>query len=68
MVPRISGTPSPERSTPFCSFSGGKLIGASTTAVRTPFEEAICQNVVPFRLLMILGAWIGRKPKANFAR
>ena len=68
MVPRMSGTPSPERSTPVCSFSGGKLMGASRTAVRIPREEAICQNVPPRRLLMTTGARVGMNPRANRPR
>ena len=68
MVPRMSGTPSPERSTPFCSRSGGKLMGASSTAARTPCPEAICQKVVPLRLFVIFGARVGRNPKANLPR
>jgi hypothetical protein len=64
----MSGTPSPERSTPFCSVSGGKLIGASRMTERTPFRDAICQNVVPLRLFTTVGAFVGRKPRANFPR
>ncbi len=59
MVPRMSGSGSPESIFPFGTFSAGNVTGTVRMRDRTPASPANTQNEVPPRSDSIFGIAIG---------
>jgi len=55
MVRRMSGSGSPESSSPFSTSSGGKVTGTVSMSDRTPALPAVTQKDVPPRVETIFG-------------
>src|SRR5262249_32191580 len=64
MVPRMSGTPSPESILPLPTSSAGNVTGTRKISQARPFDAARPQNVSPLRLLTAQGRSAGRNRAA----
>ncbi len=60
MVPRMSGSGSPDSISPFGTSSGGYVTGTVSSLERTPALPAVTQNDVPPRIDRMSGRDTGK--------